>query len=1291
MHLRFNSISTVILLITLVFAGMLNPSVECAAAEPVPFSSYTPREPILIESDTGFNTTNGVTGGSGTPTDPYIIEGWEINTSSSDGIEIRNTTAHFVIRDTYVHGYKGNRGIFLHNLSNGAVINSTVYNSTRGIILYITNSMILHNNTVYNHSTSGIEVLNSRYINITNNNVTQNNNGIWCSSSWKLNISLNDIGSNTNYGIYFISTYDSTIMKNNITDNTFSIYLFVSGNNNLDKNHAWLNQYGIYLSTSSDDNYILNNNLSSNLLNGIVIWDCTNSTIINNTMLNLSTCVYVQYSFNTRIIGNDLNLSLGGILCEGSMVGNISENWISNNSNGINFVSTSLYNITDNEVFNNSYGILFNSGNDDNLISSNNIFFNGEGISIIEGDKNTITNNDIYQNEKGIRIIGESTYNIIKYNKITNNTGVGIGLESSAKRPYGNTISENDIGYTWQNGIRITGSDSTYIENNTINHSGYSGISMSDTSEGSITNNSIIYSTNTGLYVGSGDHDIIKDNTISWNGDMGIYIESSYKCILKNNLIESNDEGIYSSNSDSILISNNVIQKNNLNGIYLYHSDLNTAYNNSGFNNTFSGLLLSNSFDNDIIKNQFYSNEKSGIFLSYSDRNDVYENTLTENREGVYSHSSENNKILHNNFIDNTVRQAYETNAVNTWWDYPSGGNYRNDYVGGDQYQGSNQDEIGSDGLGDTYYTFFSTYRDRYPLIRPYAELKPSPPYYLEAYPQKTFIELNWYKPRSSYSAPITHYRIYKGSQPDSKTLIAEVSQYYLYYKDSNVSVGNTYYYQVSAVSAVGESPRSNEVEAINGDVPPTPKITFSSVGDRYIKLAITAPESDGGFAITSYNIYRRTVYSKTYVFVLDLNATEFNDTELVNGVTYYYRISASNKLGEGPRSQEISTHPRSIPASPSQLSAKAEESFIRITWKLPLENGGADVTNYRIYKGVSSGVTSFYAESGGELFYIDEEITKGITYYYRVSALNSEGEGPQSAEVTAVLVSAPSVPINFKAEAGDATVKLSWSEPISDGGTKVTNYIIYRSTKRGERVQHDMINSIFLTYTDIDLMNDVTYYYKISAVNAMDEGPLSIEIGVTPEKHINQAPRASIDANVTSGKAPLSVSFTGGGVDNDGTIVSYFWDFGDGDNSKRQNPNHTYNEPGKYFVELTVTDDDGESHTAMITITVNPVQTDNVTDDGKDDREDKKDEGISVAAAAGVILLIFIIIPFLILVLWPIVLKRKKGKAQEKESEKKDEGKKEERKEEGDREKVKEDDIEPQSDLPPTDVIKIK
>ncbi len=55
-----------------------------------------------------------------------------------------------------------------------------------------------------------------------------------------------------------------------------------------------------------------------------------------------------------------------------------------------------------------------------------------------------------------------------------------------------------------------------------------------------------------------------------------------------------------------------------------------------------------------------------------------------------------------------------------------------------------------------------------------------------------------------------------------------------------------------------------------------------------------------------------------------------------------------------------------------------------------------------------------------------------------------------------------------------------------------------------------------------------------------------------------------------------LVVSFTDTSTDPDGTIVSHFWDFGDGATSTQQHPTHTFAEANTYIVRLTVTDDDG-------------------------------------------------------------------------------------------------------------------
>ena len=84
-----------------------------------------------------------------------------------------------------------------------------------------------------------------------------------------------------------------------------------------------------------------------------------------------------------------------------------------------------------------------------------------------------------------------------------------------------------------------------------------------------------------------------------------------------------------------------------------------------------------------------------------------------------------------------------------------------------------------------------------------------------------------------------------------------------------------------------------------------------------------------------------------------------------------------------------------------------------------------------------------------------------------------------------------------------------------------------------------------------------------------------------------NQPPEASASATPLSGEAPLRVTFTGSGTDSDGAIVSYEWEFGDGESSESQSPPHLYTVPGTYTATLTVTDDDGAIGTDRVVITV--------------------------------------------------------------------------------------------------------
>jgi len=84
-----------------------------------------------------------------------------------------------------------------------------------------------------------------------------------------------------------------------------------------------------------------------------------------------------------------------------------------------------------------------------------------------------------------------------------------------------------------------------------------------------------------------------------------------------------------------------------------------------------------------------------------------------------------------------------------------------------------------------------------------------------------------------------------------------------------------------------------------------------------------------------------------------------------------------------------------------------------------------------------------------------------------------------------------------------------------------------------------------------------------------------------------NQGPAASI-SSPSSALVGQQVSFdASGSSDADGSLVSYEWSFGDGATATGASASHTYDTPGDYTVNVTVTDDDGATDTAVQTVSV--------------------------------------------------------------------------------------------------------
>ncbi len=89
-----------------------------------------------------------------------------------------------------------------------------------------------------------------------------------------------------------------------------------------------------------------------------------------------------------------------------------------------------------------------------------------------------------------------------------------------------------------------------------------------------------------------------------------------------------------------------------------------------------------------------------------------------------------------------------------------------------------------------------------------------------------------------------------------------------------------------------------------------------------------------------------------------------------------------------------------SAPSAPQNLRATAGNTQVQLSWNAPSDDGGSAITGYKIYRGTSSG-NEVYLTTVTGTSYTDAGVSNGQTYYYQVSAVNSDGEGAKSGEVS--------------------------------------------------------------------------------------------------------------------------------------------------------------------------------------------------------------------------------------------------------------------------------------------------
>ncbi len=647
---------------------------------PSSIGEYTPHDPIHIEGNDDFAEQAASEGwaGDGTKGNPFIIEGYDINASEDDGIIIKSTSVHFIIRETQIRdGYMRNDGIYLRDVQNGTIGQCFIINNYRGVILINSKSNTIVDNWFNSNEDRDIYILTSMDITLTKN--TMEDAGIsiygyqienWNSHNIATNNTVNGkpvyywknksggkipAGAgqvilvnctnvivegqehiNTSSGIKLAFSTNNTIRYNNvILKHGYGIYLLNSSGNEIISNQLLSNGWGGIGLEYSNKNNIIGNNISEGMY-GIEIFCSMENTIKNNSMMEEGIYIngYLSGHWNSHIIdssnmvngnpvyywkdksGGKIPLGAGQVILTNCTDVIIENLEITNTTKAIEVAYSSNITVKNNTAHSNEYGIALVYSNHSVLIN-NDIADNLNGIGLGYSSWNDIISNTALDNQDGI-VLWYSEGNILNNNTITDNHQ-GIHLSRST----GNIIEDNRISLTYRSGIRLDRSIGNDIINNSIFDNGM-GITLSDSSDNNVMG-----------------------NNISNQRSYGINLEVSHNNSISNNIILSNRKGIYLDSSNDSVILNNKISYNRDGIICKEIFELNISYNfvNSS-NNT--GIAISSSFIVDIIENTVFSNQGLGISIFNSSRNNISLNTVLNNNHGIGVDSSRESIILNN-------------------------------------------------------------------------------------------------------------------------------------------------------------------------------------------------------------------------------------------------------------------------------------------------------------------------------------------------------------------------------------------------------------------------------------------------------------------------------------------------------------------------------------------------------------------------------------------------------------------------------------------------------------------
>ena len=294
------------------------------------------------------------------------------------------------------------------------------------------------------------------------------------------------------------------------------------------------------------------------------------------------------------------------------------------------------------------------------------------------------------------------------------------------------------------------------------------------------------------------------------------------------------------------------------------------------------------------------------------------------------------------------------------------------------------------------------------------------------------------------------------------------------------------------------------------GNPPAAPTGLTATAGNAQVVLSWNA--STGA---TSYNVKRGTTSGGPYTTLSSPATTNYTDTGLTNGTSYYYVVSAVNTYGESANSTEASATPLAVPAAPTNLTATAGNQQVSLSWTAST----GTVTGYHVKRSTTNG--SGYTQIGAPTTttFTDTGLTNGTTYYYVVTAVNAAGESGNSNQASAT----PTAPV-----ACNQQLMALWAAQMRSAGYHLQRPIM-DSGGHGEHtgpMRPGALETRFLNGTD---------YLAVPAANAEARSANSAPESATPETPTS----VSVTVDVLANRHAISPYIYGGAFPQDANTIT--------------------------------------------------------------------------------------------------------------------------------------------------------